>query len=228
MNDITGVTGTTVDMDQVRALSEARARDEQQSQQPPISVEQTQRLVDSYQRYIAEYNQAHDSVQEDFFTGMGTNRNFNWFSVGQPQQLDMQAIRHLDTVRQEDLELARRNLGGTVRQEDLELQTGQRNLINQGQVFGLNESQLEAVRMYVINKLNVVRAMFNRTFSMLDFKDLTTEQISNVGTIALVVPSCITALSDERTTITQLADMDVDSLRQAVESDNYPNLGLRS
>lgn len=111
------------------------------------------------------------------------------------------AIRHLDTARQ----------------EDLEIQTGQRNLINQGQALGLSKSQLEAVKMHVIDKLNVVRAMFSRTFSMLDFKELTTEQISNVGTIALTAPNCIIALSDGRTTIEQLANMDVDSLRQAVE-----------
>lgn len=114
-----------------------------------------------------------------------------------------------------------------VRREDSELETGQRNLVDQGQAVGLNESQLDAVRMCVIDKLSVVRAMLNRTFSMLDFKDLTTEQISNVGTIALHDPNCITALSDGRTTITQLADMDADSLRQAVESDNYPRLQLR-
>lgn len=187
-------------------------------QQLPINAEQTQRLLGSYQRYIAEYNQTHDNVQNDFFTDMGNNRNFNWFQVGRPQRLipssqeDIQAIRHLDTVRQ----------------EEMELHSGQRGLIEQGLAFNLDEAQLESVRVHVIDKLSVVRAMWSHAFSMLDFKELTIEQISNVGTVALTAPNCIAALSDGRTTIAQLAAMNVESLRQAVESDNYPNIGLRS
>lgn len=194
-------------------------------QQPAISPEQAQRLVDSFNLYLNEFN----SAPGNFFTEMQSNHNFSWFDTGvlqnqspPPQeriaQVDLDAIRALDTARQNDLR---------EHQNALALQTGQRNLIEQGQAVGLSESQLHAIGMYVLDKLSVVRAIYDRIFSMLDFIDLTTEQIANVGTIALVEPNCVTALSDQRTTIAQLADMDAYSLRQAVESDDYPRPQLR-
>lgn len=55
---------------------------------PAINPNQTQRLLDSYLRYVAEYNQTHHTIQNDFFTGMETNPQFEWFQmqIGTPQR----------------------------------------------------------------------------------------------------------------------------------------------
>lgn len=42
------------------------------------NAEQNQRLLESYQRYVAEYRQTHDNFQDDFFTNMSNNHNFEW------------------------------------------------------------------------------------------------------------------------------------------------------
>ncbi len=157
----------------------------------------SQRLMDSYLRYVHEVEQYRINFQNDFFSNMGNNHNFSWTQeIGAPQQ----------QTRMSRTEM----------------------LLQEARRIGCTEDQVEAIRTNILDKPYILEAIIdNHAFSVADFRGLTTEQIVDIGTIALNAPRCILDLTDGRVTIEQLAGLDSEALRQAVETGDYPQNGTQ-
>ncbi|MDF1677660.1 MAG: hypothetical protein P1U32_03080 [Legionellaceae bacterium] len=84
-----------------------------------------------------------------------------------------------------------------------------------------------AAEEHILNKPTVIEAIRNGIISVQDFKALDEIQISNIGEFALGRQGCIDAIVDGRTTIEQLAELDAEALRHAVETDDYPQSGMQ-
>ena len=84
-----------------------------------------------------------------------------------------------------------------------------------------------AIEEHILNKPTVIEAIRNGIISVQDFKDLDEIQMREIGNLALGHQGCIDAIADGSTTIKQLAELDAEVLKHAVETDNYPQSGMQ-
>lgn len=234
---------------------------EQPTSDPEASNESFpfQRLMDSYSRYINEY--------EHFFSNMGTPQREtrmsqrerelsdslfsrerqqstipDWlidrYSPGLSRQIRTDVYHSLARgeggryMRRDMLTQAERSSLNEIRRRDeqrtIELETEMLLLLQEARRTGCTEDQVEAIRTNVLDKPLILEAIIDyRSFSIADFRDLTIEQIFDIGTIALNDPRCVLDLTDGRVTIAQLAGLNTEALRHAVETRDYPQSGTQ-